>query len=210
MRRVLIVDDHVLTRMGLAQFVTSLFAPVQVEEAESASQALGLVRQGHWDLVLLDLDLPDRNGLDILADIRHADPALAVLMVSGSADAEMALRAMQAGACGFLEKSAPPDELRKALAAAMAGTRYISGGMSGKLALHALDRADQAPEGKLSDREFEVLRHLGTGKTVSEVAATLSLSVKTVSTYRARLLEKLQLHSTSDLVRYALKKGWVK
>lgn len=97
MRRVLIVDDHVLTRMGLAQFVSHLLAPVQFEEAESASQALGLVRPGHWELVLLDRDLPDRNGLDILTDLRQAEPRLPVLIVSGSTDEELALRAMQGG-----------------------------------------------------------------------------------------------------------------
>lgn len=210
MRRVLIVDDYVLTRMGMVQLVRTTFTPVEVEEADCAVKALELVRQRRWDLVLLDIDLPDRSGLDILADLKRAQPQMPILFVSGCADEEFALRAMQGGACGFVEKNAPVDDLRKALTTAIAGGRYISGGMSGKMALHALDEADQPPEELLSDREFQVLRHLGAGKTVSEIAALLSLSVKTVSTYRARLLQKLKLHSTSDLVRYAVKKGWVK
>jgi DNA-binding NarL/FixJ family response regulator len=160
--------------------------------------------------MLLDIDLPDRSGLDILCDVRNARPKMPVLFVSGSLEEEFVLRAMRGGACGFVEKTTTPDELRKALTTAIAGGRYISPGMSGKLAFHSLDEADQSPSELLSDREFEVLRHLGAGKTVTEVAITLSLSVKTVSTYRARLLEKLNLHSTADLVRYALKKGLVK
>jgi DNA-binding NarL/FixJ family response regulator len=210
MRRVLVVDDHVLTRMGMVQFVRHLFNPVEVGEADCALKALELVRQQAWDLMLLDVDLPDRSGLDILGDVKRARPKMPVLFVSGFAEEEFALRAMRGGACGFVEKTTNPEELRKALTTTIAGGRYISGGMSGKLAFHALDEADQSPAELLSDREFQVLRHLGAGKTVSEVAQILSLSVKTVSTYRARLLEKLNLHSTSDLVRYALKKGLVK
>jgi DNA-binding NarL/FixJ family response regulator len=160
--------------------------------------------------MLLDVDLPDRSGLDILADVKRARPKMPVLFVSGGVEEEFALRAMRGGACGFVEKTSPPDELRKALTTAIAGGRYISSGMSSKLAFHALDEAAQSPADLLSDREFQVLRQLGAGRTATEVAKTLSLSVKTVSTYRARLLEKLNLHSTADLVRYALKKGLVK
>ncbi len=140
--------------------------------------------------------------------MRQADPKLRALMVSGCVDEALVRRALQSGASGFVEKGAPLDELRKAMQTVMAGERYISHEMSSRLALLSVDNAGRPSAESLSNREFLVLRQLGTGKTVSEVAAELCRSVKTVSTYRTRLLRKLNLHSTAELVRYAIKGGW--
>lgn len=210
MHRVLIVDDQPLIRMGMAKFVRMVLGSVELGQADCARQTLEMVQQEHWDLLLLDIDLPDRSGLDILADIKRARPKLPVLFVTGLLEEEFALRALMGRAAGFVEKNAPLEELRQALTTTLAGGRYLSSNMSAKVVRLALDEADKSPTERLSDREFQVLCQLGQGKTVSEVAATLSLSSKTVSTYRARLLEKLNLRTTSDLVRYALKQGLAK
>jgi DNA-binding NarL/FixJ family response regulator len=207
MRRILIVDDHVLTRMGMAQFVRHTLGDVLVAEAQDVKGAVAMIEQHPWEMFLLDIDLPDGSGLDILEQIRARYPGAPVLFVSGMIDEEFAIRAMRGGASGFVEKGSAPDELRTAIHTVLEGGRYISSKMAGRLALMSLDPAAQSPSEVLSDREFQVLRHITLGKTVSEIAQELGLSVKTVSTYRARLLEKLKLGSTTELVRYGLRKG---
>lgn len=210
MRRVLIVDDHVLTRMGMVHFVRHCFGQVEIGEADNAQTALALARETPWDLIILDIDLPDRSGLDILPDLRRARPKTPVLFVTGLVQEDIALHGLKGGACGFVEKGSSPEELKRALNAALNGQRYISGGMRERLAFHAIEPEANSPLDKLSEREFQVLRQLGQGHTLTEIGRNLSLSVKTISTYRQRLLEKLNLRTTADLVRYAVQKGLAK
>lgn len=210
MRRVLIVDDHVLTRMGMVHFVRHYFGPMEIDEADHAQAALNLAREREYHLIVLDIDLPDRSGLDILPDLRRACPQTPVLFVTGLVQEEIALHGLKGGACGFVEKGSSPEELKQALQAAFHGQRYISGSMREKLAFHAIEPADASPLDKLSEREFQVLRQLGQGHTLTEISRNLSLSIKTISTYRQRLLEKLHLRTTADLVRYAVQKQLVK
>ncbi|WCJ57966.1 response regulator transcription factor [Fontisphaera persica] len=210
MRRVLIVDDHVLTRLGMVHFVRHCFGQVEIGEADNAQTALQLARETAWDLIILDIDLPDRSGLDILPDLRRARPKTPILFVTGLVQEDVALHGLKGGACGFVEKGSSPEELKRALTAALNGQRYISGGMRERLAFHAIEPEESSPLDKLSEREFQVLRQLGQGHTLTEIGHNLSLSVKTISTYRQRLLEKLNLRTTADLVRYAVQKGLVK
>jgi len=209
MYQILIVDDHALTRMGVVQFIQHVLGGAKVTEAETAQAALNLVRKQSFDLMFLDIDLPDRSGLDILADVKLLRPKMPVVFLSGMVDYAFASQAMRGGASGYVEKGCPPEELRKALTQVLGGGRYISGPMAEQLALQVTQPGQARPEETLSSREFQVLRQLGAGKTITEIGANLCLSVKTVSTYRSRLLEKLNLKSTNELVRYAVKQKLV-
>ena len=209
MLKLLIVDDHVLLRMGLAQFVRQVFPTAQITEAGDAAEALRQIRAREFDLILLDHGLPDRSGLAIMPDILAARPRARVLFLTGFAEKETALRALKSGAVGFLVKGAPSDELRKALVTVAQGGRHVSSELANELVFFAAQPSADSPVSSLSDREYQVLCLFGKGKTPTEIAQTLSLSIKTVSTYRSRLLEKLGLQSTPELVRYAVKQGLV-
>ncbi|MEI7729429.1 MAG: response regulator transcription factor [Verrucomicrobiota bacterium] len=210
MRQVLIVDDHALIRIGLGQFVRQTFGVVNVVEAETAQAAMVWVRKQSWDLILLDIDLPDRSGMDILDDIKRERPTTPVLFLTGAANVDFAQRVMRSGASGYVEKGGSADELRTAITTVLDGRRYICPRMAEAMALQNVNPSGPPRVEALSDREFQVLRLMGAGKAVSEIGEELSLSVKTVSTYRARLLEKLGLDTTAALVRYAIKNNLVK
>jgi len=202
--RILLVDDHPVVRQGIRQILTDGLQLVQVGEAGDVAGARATLRADAWDLVVLDVTLPDASGLDLLKEIRRERPALPVLVLSMHPAAHFAWRVLAAGATEYLTKDTAPTELVEAIER-IRGSR----GQPGDRPLGWPDRipVGGAAHDGLSDREYQVLRMLGSGRTVSEIAASLGLSVKTVSTYRARVLEKLQMHSNAELMRYAIENG---
>ncbi|MBH0178569.1 MAG: response regulator transcription factor [Nitrospira sp.] len=200
----LVVDDHPIVRQGICTLLGRTLAGATVAEAASASAALTAIQREPWDLLVLDIALPDKHGLEVLKEAKLLRPTLPVLMLSLYPEREFALRALKAGAAGYLSKDRDPDELIQAVKAVLTGGRYITPSLAEQLALHMTGQRALALHEGLSDRELEVLRLLGQGKTVSGIAEKLALSVKTVSTYRTRLLEKLRLQTTAELVRYAI------
>jgi DNA-binding NarL/FixJ family response regulator len=201
---VVLVDDHPVVRRGLRDALLADPDIAVVAEAAQSEEVLGTLAAHPCDVLLLDLSLPGRGGLEVLKDVRRDYPSIRVLIVSTHDEAQYAVRAMRAGAAGYLTKTSPPEELVRAVRAVAQTGRYITDSVAAALAEFAVDdRAAPAHE-RLSDREHEVLRLLTEGLTVTDIADRLSLSVKTVSTYRTRLAEKLGVRTTSELVRYAL------
>jgi DNA-binding NarL/FixJ family response regulator len=209
--RVLLVDDHAVVRAGLRSILLAELPAATIAEAASAAEALDRVRTQRWDLVILDVSLPGRGGLDVLKELRVLRPGLRVLIMTVHSEQEYAVRALRAGAAGFLTKSAAPAELIAAVQRVRAGGRYVSAVIAEKLAERVATGDDPAapPHAQLSDRELQILRLLGAGKSVKAIGKELGLSEKTVSTYRARVLEKLGLETTAELIRYALRSGLV-
>jgi two-component system invasion response regulator UvrY len=202
--RFLLIDDHPLVRNSLQQVLRHHFDGCIVEEAASAGEAMAKLPAGPWNAVLLDIDLPDRSGVDLLRDVKDLAPGAPVLVLSGLCEEEFGHRALKAGAAGFVPKASPTEEIITAIGRILEGRKYISADLAEKLLGEALTGGTQAPHQSLSDREFEVLRLLGRGRSVSQIAVELGLSVKTVSTYRSRILEKLGASSTAELIRYAV------
>jgi two-component system, NarL family, invasion response regulator UvrY len=201
--KVLITDDHAVLRRGLKQILEDGFGKIQFGDAANASEAVAQVAREHWDLVVLDITMPGRSGLDALKEIKTLKPNMRVLVLSVHSEDQFAVRVLKAGASGFLNKDSAPEELVKAVRKVLGGGRYVSASLAEKLAMKLDKPGDQLPHQALSDREFQVLRMIGSGKTVSEIAQELSLSVKTVSTYRSRILEKMNLHTNAELTRYS-------
>ena len=208
MYRVLLVDDHAVVRRGVRAILEDHFASISVEEAGNAEDALTLVAQP-FDAIVLDLSMPGRDGFDLLAEIKHRSTKTPVLIMSLHSEDQFAMRALRAGASGYLTKSAAPEELVAAVTKVIRGGRYISETLADRLALGASGGAAESPHERLSDREFDVMRGIASGSSVSEIAVQMHLSVKTVSTYRARLLDKMGMSSNAELTRYALEYGLV-
>jgi DNA-binding NarL/FixJ family response regulator len=204
MIRVVLVDDHPIVRRGLRETLSAEADIAVVGEATRSEEVLGMLTAHPCDVVLLDIALPGRGGLDVLKDVRRDFPDIKVLMVSTHDEAQYSVRAIRAGAAGYVTKTSPPDELVRAVRGLVRTGRYITDSVAAALAEFTADGRSGPAHERLSDREHEVLRLLTSGLTVSGVAEELSLSVKTVSTYRTRLAEKLGVRTTSDLVRYAL------
>jgi len=202
--RILLIDDHALVRDGLRRIIEEESRFVVVGEAATGAEGLRLALSGPCDVVVLDLSLPDRSGLEILKTIRSARPLVPVLVVTMHGEEEYGVRAMRADAAGYLTKESAGEELVAAIRSIIAGRRYVSPRLADLIALHVARSTREKPHGKLSDREYEILCAIGSGLTLAEIGRRLGLSIKTVSTYRARLLDKLQLESTTQLVRYAL------
>jgi two-component system, NarL family, invasion response regulator UvrY len=209
MTRILLVDDHPVVRQGIKQVLSGAFHPALVGEAANAEEGLSEVRNTEWDVMVLDLTLPGMSGMDLLKDLRRERPALPVLVLSMHPPDQFARRAMNAGASGYLTKDSAPTELVKAVGEVMAGRVYMNPAVAEELALHQQPERSQRPHEVLSDREYQVLRMIASGLTVSQISARLTLSVKTISTYRARVLEKMNLRSNAELMRYALRSGLV-
>jgi DNA-binding NarL/FixJ family response regulator len=203
--RVLIADDHAILRSGLKEILGHELKDVECGEAEDARQVLLQVQSGGWDLVMLDITMPGRSGLDILKDIKAVRPKLPVLVLSMHPEDQYGKRVLKAGASGYMRKESAPDELIKAIRKVLAGGRYVSPALAEKLAVDLSDDVGWPSHETLSDREFEVLRMIASGKTVGRIAEELHLSVTTVSTYRARILEKMDLNTTAELMHYALR-----
>lgn len=202
--RVLIADDHIIVRKGLKQILSEGLHGFEYEEASNAHEALTILQKKSFDIVILDVSMPGKSGLDLLKDVKVLRPKLPVLILSVHPEDQYALRVMKAGASGYLTKNSAPEELVQAVKKILKGGKYVSTSFSERLVELLCDPANTEPHHRLSDREFEVLKLIASGKTVSEIAAQLSLSVKTVSTYRSRILDKLQLSTNAELTRYAL------
>jgi two-component system, NarL family, invasion response regulator UvrY len=203
MRRILIVDDHEVVRAGVMRIVEQ---PGTVfGEAGDAEEALRLVREEDWDLAVLDLSLGERRGLELLKELKQTRPKLPVLILSMHSEEQYARRAFQAGAAGYLTKDSSGEELVKAVNRVIGGGRYVTSATAERLALELEQGIDRPPHHALSDREFEVMRLIGSGKTVGEIATLLELSDKTVSTYRARILEKMGMKTNAEIIHYAIR-----
>lgn len=206
---ILIVDDHPIVRHGLRLLLESRGAATRVGEAASAAEAFDRLREGGWDVMVLDIDLPDRSGLEVLHDARARWPKLPVLILSIHPENMLAVRLLKAGAAGYLNKDSAPAELEQAVRRVASGGRYISAALAQLLAEQIGSDAAREPHERLSEREFQVFRLLASGKPVGEVAEHLHLSVNTVSTYRTRVLEKLGAANNAELMRYAAERRLV-
>jgi len=203
--KVLIADDHAIVREGLKQICSNTKDIVVVGNAENGVEAVKLCRLGLSDVVLLDIILPDRNGIDILKQIKKEMPKLPVLMLSIHREDQYAIRALKAGAAGFLNKQAAPADLASAIRQVAAGRKYISPSLAQELANQIGFDHDTPPHETLSDREYQTMILIASGKAVSDIATELSLSVKTISMYRSRVLSKMRLRHNAELTHYALK-----
>ena len=205
MIRIAIVDDHAMIRAGLKQFFADQPDFTVVAEAANGRDALDIVRAGDVDVIVLDISMPDQSGVDALAGIKARAPDLPVLILSGFPEEHYATTLLRQGASGYLNKECDPKEIVEAIRTISLGRRYITPGVAELLARQLDRNTDAAPHEQLSEREFQVFLKLATGETAGSIAEHLSLSVKTVSTYRSRLMEKMNLASNSDLTYYALK-----
>ncbi len=205
MIRVLIADDHAIVRRGLRQILDETSDIAVKGEAETGFQAIKIARQETFDVMLLDISLPDKNGVEVLKQIKHEHPKLAVLILSMHTEREFAVRALKAGASGYLTKQSAPAQLITAIRHVAAGKKYVSPALAEELASALGTDIEQPLHETLSDREFQTLRLVASGKTLSVIATELRLSPKTISVYRSRLLEKLKLSNNSELTRYAIK-----
>ncbi|HJX15194.1 MAG TPA: response regulator transcription factor [Candidatus Deferrimicrobiaceae bacterium] len=202
MPKILIADDHPVVRKGLMNILMEADPGISVDEAGSGQEALARVLQESYALVLMDISMPGRGGLEVLKEIKSAHPRLPVLMLSMHPEEEYAVRAFRAGASGYLTKDSAAKELVGAIGKVLAGGRYVSASLAEKLAIEMDVDAGKPPHETLSDREYQVLRMIASGKTVSEIAQELSLSIKTISTYRSRILEKMRAKNNAELTRY--------
>ena len=209
MIKVLIVDDHTIVRDGLKQILDETSDIVVAAEAGNGQEAIGKVRENEYDVVLLDVAMPGFDGLSVMKVLQEEKPSLAVLILSMYPEEQYAVRCLKAGAAGYLTKESASDELIQAIRRVAGGGRYVTRSLAEKLALNLTGQAVEQPHEILSDREYQVMRLIASGKTVGEIAAELSLSVKTVSTYRARALDKLKLNNNAELMRYAISRGLV-
>jgi DNA-binding NarL/FixJ family response regulator len=206
---VLVVDDHAIVRRGIRELITEAFPDASVTEAVNADDAVCRLEPWPWHLVILDIAMPGRGGMDALAQIHGAHPETPVLILSAHAEEQYAIRALRAGAAGYLTKHSATEELVLAVRKVLAGDTYVSASLAGHLA-RGLRNANGRPlHETLSDREFQVFRLLAAGKAVTQIAVELSLSDKTISTYRARILDKLEMSSNAELVRYAIAAGLI-
>jgi two-component system, NarL family, invasion response regulator UvrY len=209
MARVLVADDHAMIRAGLRQWLEQDRSIDAIAEASTGAETLQQLRDGQWDLVILDINMPDRSGIDILRHIRSGYPDTRVLVISGFSEKQYAINVLRAGAAGYLAKDQAPEEFMRAVHTVLAGRRFVSAALS-EMLVSALDEPTEQPlHASLSQREFQILCKLAVGRSVSEIAQELFISVKTVSTYRARVLEKMKLTTNADLTTYALRNGLV-
>ncbi|MBE0427665.1 MAG: response regulator transcription factor [Nitrospirae bacterium] len=207
--KILIADDHAIVRRGLMQIISEVPGMLVVDEACNGFETLKKVNENNYDVILLDISMPGRSGLDILRSIKSKKPKLPVLMLSVHPEEQYAIRAIKAGASGYLTKESAPDELIAAIKKISKGGRYVSSSLAEKL-LSELEPSDEKPSHKiLSDREYQVMCMFAMGKTLKEIAEELSLSIQTISTYRARILEKMKMNTIAEVIRYAVKQGLV-
>lgn len=207
--RILIVDDHFVVRQGLKQILAATYEGAVFGEASCAQEALDLAWKSPWDAVLLDVSMPGRGGLELLKDLRQSSPKLPVIVVSMHPEEQFALRVLKLGASAYIRKDSAGQELIKAVQSALAGSKYITPSIAQRLAVNLERDGDGPSHETLSDREYQVMCLLASGKTVKEIANELSLSVKTISTYRSRILEKMSIQNNAQLMRYAVRNGLV-
>ncbi len=205
MLRILIADDHAIVRQGLKQIVTETRDMFVAGEARNGQELLNKIKDDDYDVVVLDITMPGRNGIDVLRQLRTERPRLPILMLSIHPEEQYALRALRAGASGYLTKESAPDELVVAIRKVSSGGKYISASLAEKLAFELEAGREQAPHETLSDREYRVMCMIASGKTVMVIARELMLSEKTISTYRSRILQKMNMKNNAELTYYAIK-----
>jgi DNA-binding NarL/FixJ family response regulator len=204
MLRILLADDHAVVRQGVKQILAEAFSQADFGEAQNAHELLELVDSSRWDIAVLDLAMPGGNGLEALKQIKHDHPQLPVLILSMYPEDQYAVRTIKAGAAGYLNKESVPEELVQAIRKILRGGQYISASVADELVLNARHDDDQPLHKHLSDREYQVLCMIASGKEVKEISSELALSAKTISTYRARLLEKMNMKTNAELTYYAI------
>jgi two-component system, NarL family, invasion response regulator UvrY len=207
--KILITEDHAVVRQGLRLILADKFKKATFGEARNATEALERVWKEKWDVVILDLTMPGRSGLEVLKEIKRSRPKLPVLILSMHPEDQFAIRLLKAGASGYLTKESAGEELTGAIRKVVGGGRYISPSLAERMASYLTVDVRKAPHERLSDREFLILRMIASGKPVSQIARELSLSVATVSTYRARTLQKMDMKNNAELTHYAMQKGLV-
>lgn len=205
---ILIADDHAIVRKGLIQILRDEFPAIEVKEVANSQEVLESVESHTWDVILLDISMPGRSGIDTLKDVRARGVKAPILVLSMHPEEQYAIRALKAGASGFMNKENTTEELLNAIHLVLSGRKYITPSVAEKL-IDMGDTDDSPTHERLSDREMQVLQLIASGKTVSEIADQISLSVNTISTYRSRILEKLALTNNAELTRYALDHGLV-
>ena len=205
MVRILTVDDHPMVRRGIVDVLSAEFPDGLIGEATSAAEALASVQEQPWNLAVLDISLPGRNGLELLKEFKSIRPKMSVLIFSSFPEEQFATRVLRAGAAGYLTKDSPPEILVQAVRRILAGGKYISSTAAELLASEAFTDLSKAPHELLSDREYEVMLRIAGGEAVGEIATELNLSVKTISTYRSRILEKMRMKNNAELSQYALR-----
>jgi len=204
MIRILIVDDHSIVRQGLKQIISECPGMVVAGEAASGQEVLELVRKGDFDVAIVDISMPGRGGLEILRDLKAEKPSMKVMVLSMYSEEQYAIRSLRDGASAYLTKASAPDELVQAIRTVAKGKRYITSSVAERMAIYIEVDSGRPPHELLSDRELQVLVLLGGGKSVGDIAGELSLSVKTISTYRARILKKTGMENTAQLIKYAV------
>src|SRR5258706_9085319 len=207
--KILLADDHAVVRQGLKLILADHFKKAVFGQARNATEALMRIAKEHWDVLVLDITMPGRSGLEILQDVKRLRPKLPVLVLSMHPEDQFAVRMLKTGAAGYLTKESADVELVGAIKKVVEGGRYISPSLAERMASYLDMDLSKAPHERLSDREFLVLRMIASGKTVSQIAKELSLSVATVSTYRARILEKMDMKNNAELTHYAIQKSLV-
>lgn len=209
MIKILIVDDHPIYRGGLKQFLCKSFDQVVIDEASNGSKALNKIRKSDYDVVLLDIDMPGRSGLEIIKDVKKEKPKLPVLMLSAYPEDQYAIRSLKSGASGYLTKKSVPAELIKAIKKVRQGGKYLTLSIAERLASAIEEDSEMSPHERLSNREYQVMCMIAHGSTLKEISEELSLSESTVSTYRTRILEKMGLKNNSEIISYAIRNGLI-
>ena len=209
MIKVVVVDDHAVVREGLKRIITENVGMTVTGEAADGHEAMLVIKSEPCDVVLLDITMPNKNGLDVLKELHAESPRLPVLVLSMHGEDQYAIRVLRAGAAGYLTKDSAPAKLVQAIRKVVRGGKYVSPTLAERLVYDLGPGSDKAPHEILSDREYQVLCMISSGKTVTEIAEELSLSVKTISTYRVRILEKLKMKNNAEITRYAIKEGLV-
>ena len=209
MIKILIADDHSVVRAGLKQIISGIPDMAIVDEAGNANVVIDKIRNNDYSVVVLDIAMPGKSGLDTLKEIKAERPGLPVLMLSMYPEDQYAIRVLKSGAAGYLTKESAPEELVTAIRTVANGKKYISPSLAEKLVINLDSDGKKEPHELLSDREYQVLRMIASGKAVSEIADELSLSVKTISTYRSRILEKMNLKNNAELTTYAIQNNLV-
>ncbi len=207
--KILIADDHAVVRQGLKQILTDTPGMNSAGEAANAQEVLRKVRSGDWDVLILDLSMPGSSGLDTLKEVKREQPKLPVLVLSIHSEDQYAERVLRAGGSGYMTKDCAVDELISAIRKVHSGGKYVSPQLAEKLAFELENDSERPPHETLSDREYHVMRRIASGKTVKEIADELSLSVKTISTYRVRVLRKMKLKNNAEVIHYAIQNSLV-
>jgi DNA-binding NarL/FixJ family response regulator len=205
MIKVLVVDDHPIVRQGLKQVISEESDMAVYSEAQNSREVFELIYKQEWDVIVLDITLPGRGGLDVLKEIKHERPNLPVLILSMHPEDQYAVRALKAGAAGYMTKESAPQDLIQAIRHILRGGKYVSSALAERLAFHLEAGTGKPIHETLSDREYQVMLMIASGKTTSEIAGEMSLSVKTISTYRGRIMEKLRMKSNVDLAAYVIR-----